>query len=80
MECAECDNLMWRCDSLARAADRTETALDIADRTFDVTGTRRLTIEAQFLTESLYDARATLAKHRQASHSVAQLAYAAGSR
>jgi hypothetical protein len=80
MDCAECDNLMWRCDSLARAADRTETALEIADRTFDVTGTRRLTIEANFLTESLCDARAALAKHRQGSHVIGQLAYAAGSR
>ena len=68
MECAECDNLLSRYESLTFAAARKESSLQIAERTYDLAAVERLTVEVHDLAAKQRDARAALAGHRTSVH------------
>lgn len=71
MECPDCDNLRCRCEALSSAAARIESALELAEMTYDVEATQRLTMQAYRLSATQRDARAALATHRQTVHGTA---------
>ena len=71
MECPECDNLRCRCEALNAAAAQVEGALDLAEMTYDVEATQRLTMQAYHLSATQRDARADLALHYRTVHKTA---------
>lgn len=78
MECAECERLQMRYESLTFAVARVKSALGIAERSYDGDAIERLRGEARDVNEKQQEARAAVARHQQSVHQQGKAALAAG--
>lgn len=77
MECAECESLQHRYESLTFAMARTRSELAIVEKLYDADAVERLKAEAQRIAAEQSQAREAVARHQETFHRSGKLSLAA---